>query len=108
MVSEKVVTETGEQLRDYELVLILRPELAEQDFEAALERVSRLITARGGIIDDTERWGKRRLAYPIKHSGEGNYVLMKFKLKPTLGKELETSLRITDEVLRHLLVRLDS
>jgi small subunit ribosomal protein S6 len=103
-----VVTETGEQLRDYELVLILRPELAEQDFEAALERVSRLITARGGIIDDTERWGKRRLAYPIKHSGEGNYVLMKFKLKPTLGKELETSLRITDEVLRHLLVRLDS
>jgi len=108
MVSEKVTAEAGEQLRDYELVLVISPEVAEEEFEATIANVSRFITGKGGIISDIERWGKRRLAYPVRHFVEGSYVLAKFKLKSAVGKELEANLRISEEVLRHLLIRLDS
>ncbi len=105
MVSDKVVTEEGERLCDYELVLIISPEVVEEKFEAAVDNVSRFITGKGGVISNVERWGKRRLAYPIRHFVEGSYVLAKFKLKPEFGKELEANLRISEEVLRHLLVK---
>ena len=108
MVSEKVATEEDRQLRDYELVLVISPEVAEEKFEAAIDNVSRFITEKGGTISDIERWGKRKLAYPIIHFVEGSYVLARFKLKPAFGKELEANLQISEEVLRHLLVRLDS
>ncbi len=108
MVSEKVSTEEGKQLRDYELVLVISPELAEEQFETTIDNISRFITGKGGSVSDTERWGKRKLAYPIRHFGEGSYVLAKFKLKPEFGKELEANLRISEEVLRHLLIRLGS
>ncbi|MBA7673733.1 hypothetical protein ES703_81937 [subsurface metagenome] len=108
MVSDKVSTEKGEQLRDYELVLVISPEVAEEEFEATIDNVSRFITERGGTISDIERWGKRRLAYPIIRFVEGSYVLARFKLRPAFGKELEANLRISEEVLRHLLIRLGS
>jgi len=108
MVSDKVVTAEGEQLRDYELILVISPEVAEEEFEAAIDNVGRFITGKGGVISDTERWGKRKLAYPIRHFVEGSYVLTRFKLKPEFGRELEANLRISEEVLRHLLVKLSS
>ena len=108
MVSDRVATEEGAQLRDYELVLVFSPELAEKDFEAKIDSVGRFITSKGGVISGVERWGKRRLAYPIKHYVEGSYVLARLKLKPASGKELEANLRISEEVLRHLLVRVGS
>lgn len=108
MVSEKVLTEKGETLHDYELVAIISPELPEERFEATLENIGRFITERGGTISETQKWGKKKLAYPIKHFTEGNYVLTRFKMKPALNKELEANLRISEEVLRHLLVRLES
>ncbi len=107
MVSEKVVVAEDKQLRDYELVVLISPEIKEEAFEATIDSIARIITGKGGVISDTERWGKKRLAYPIRHFMEGNYVLFRFKLKPTFGKELEANLRISEEVLRHLLVRLD-
>ncbi|MFC1982074.1 30S ribosomal protein S6 [Chloroflexota bacterium] len=108
MVSDKVATEESEQLRDYEMVLIISPDVDEEEFEAKIDNVSRFITEKGGVISDIERWGKRRLAYPIRRFVEGSYVLTRFKLKPEFGKELEANLRISDEVLRHLLIRLNS
>ncbi len=107
LVADKVVTEEGEQLPAYELVLVISPEVTEEEFEAAIENVSRFITDNGGIVSDIERWGKRRLAYPIRHFVEGSYVLTRFKLKPASHKELESNLRISEEVLRHMLIRLD-
>jgi small subunit ribosomal protein S6 len=107
MVAEKVVTETAEGLRDYELVLIVSPQLSDEAFDATIDKYSRMITGKGGTIGDTQRWGKRKLAYPIKHFGEGNYVLFKSKMKPATSRELEASLRISEEVVRHLLVRVD-
>jgi len=108
MVSDKVATEEDAQLLDYELVLVISPEVAEEEFEATIDNISRLITGKGGTVSDIERWGKRRLAYPIRHFVEGSYVLARFKLQPAFGKELEANLRISEEVLRHLLIRLDS
>lgn len=108
MVSGKVSTKEDEQLRDYELVLVISPEVVEEKFEATVDNISRFITEKGGVISDIERWGKRKLAYPIRHFVEGSYVLTHFKLNPASGKELEANLQISEEVLRHLLVKLDS
>ncbi len=108
MVADKATKEEGVLLYDYELVLVISPEVDEERFEAILDSVNGFITGKGGIVADTERWGKRRLAYPIKHFGEGSYVLTKFGLPPAFGKELEASLLISEDVLRHLLIRLNS
>ena len=106
MVSNQVRNETDEQLCDYELIFIISPEVVEEQLEATIERVSRFITAREGTISEIEPWGKRRLAYPIKHFGEGSYVLVRFKSKPGQNKELEANLKISEDVLRHLLIKL--
>jgi len=105
-VAKKVLKVEEEQWRDYELVLIVSPEVVEEKFDDTLNNISQLITGKGGIISDVQRWGKRKLAYPIKHFMEGNYVLTRFKLKPALSKELEANLRISEQVVRHLLINL--
>jgi small subunit ribosomal protein S6 len=107
-VSRKAPKVEEERLNDYEMVLILNPEVEDEKLEAIIGNVSRFITERGGTISEVERWGKRKLAYPLKNLLEGNYVLTRFKSKPGLGKELEANLRITDGVLRHLLVKVGS
>ncbi|MFA5316184.1 MAG: 30S ribosomal protein S6 [Dehalococcoidales bacterium] len=105
MTSEVAAVES--RLPEYELVVIVSPEGGEEALEARVEAVSKLITDRGGAVVSVKHWGKRKLAYPIKHSREGNYFLVNFKSGAQLGKELEASLRITEDVLRHLLVRLE-
>jgi len=107
-VSKKAPKAEDKQLRDYEMVVVLSPEVADEKLDAIIDNISRFITERGGVISEVERWGKRKLAYPIKHFIEGNYVLTRFKSRPTLGKELEANLQISDEVLRHLLVKMSS
>ena len=107
MVSDKITTEEGLLLSDYELVLVISPEVVEEKFEATIDNISRFIAGKGGVVSDIERWGKRRLAYPIRHFVEGSYVLTRFKLEPAFGKELETNLQISEEVLRHLLIKLN-
>ncbi len=104
--AEKAATVADKELRDYELVVIFKPELKDETLNAAIENVSKAITGQGGVVSSVEPWGKRKLAYSIKHFMEGNYVLTKLKLKPASTQELETSLRISEEVVRHLLVRL--
>ena len=64
------------------------------------------VTAEGGTITDINRWGKRKLAYPIKSFKEGEYYLTQFKIDPSITHELESNLKLTEEILRHLLVRL--
>jgi small subunit ribosomal protein S6 len=105
MVTE--IVNAQEKVNEYELTVIFKADLSEDKFSAAVENVKKFITARGGALADTKSWGKRRLAYPIKHAIEGNYILFKFTMKPGQNRELETSLRITEDVLRHLLVKID-
>jgi small subunit ribosomal protein S6 len=108
MVSENVAPVVTEDMHSYELVLVVSPQMADEGYEAAIDKYSRFITGKGGVVDDTQRWGKRKLAYPIKHFGEGNYVLFKFRMKPAYSRELEASLRISEDIMRHLLVRMDN
>lgn len=93
------------KLHDYELLLIISPQMAEEELETRTGKISQFITEKGGAVSATERWGKRKLTYPIKHFAEGYYVLMKIRIEPTLCKQLETSLRISEDILRHLLTR---
>ncbi len=106
-VSKKVLKVEDKQLRDYELVLIIRPEVGDEALDTTIDKVSQFIAEKGGIIAEVERWGKRRLAYPIEHFVDGNYVLSRFKLKPALSRELEANLQISEKILRHLLVRIE-
>lgn len=92
----------------YELVVIVAPESGEETLETRVAAVSKLITGRGGTVVNIERWGKRKLAYPIKHHREGFYFLVRFKAGTQLGKELDGSLRISEDVLRHMLARLEN
>ena len=93
-------------MRDYELVVIMSPEVPEEEVPANIDKISDFITSKGGSVTQVDRWGKRRLAHPISHFKEGNYVLTKFKIEPAMTAELEASLRISEKVLRHMLVRL--
>ena len=92
-------------MRDYELVVILSPELAEEEVPAAIDRLSQFIADRGGEVTDINRWGRRKLAYPIKKQMEGNYLVTQVRLDPRRTSDIEAGLRISEEVLRHLLVR---
>ena len=92
-------------MRDYELVVVIDPEIDEEKLSATLDRISQLVTTRGGEVIDVDRWGKRKLAYPIKRRSEGDYVITHFRLEPAQAAELEAGLRLSEEVLRHLLIR---
>jgi small subunit ribosomal protein S6 len=87
------------------LVVVIDPEIDEEKLSATLDRISQFVTTRGGEVIDVDRWGKRKLAYPIKRRSEGDYVITHFRLEPAQAAELEAGLRLSEEVLRHLLIR---
>jgi small subunit ribosomal protein S6 len=92
-------------LRDYELVVILNPEISDDLIDGSIERLNQSIRTGGGEVVDINHWGRRRLAYPIKHHMDGNYVVSQVKLDPTQISTLESGLRISEEVLRHLIIK---
>ena len=94
-------------MHEYELVVVMSPEIAEEDVPAAIERVTTAVTSRGGEIGEVTPWGRRKLAYPIKRHLEGNYVVTQIRLDPARAHELEGGFAISEEVLRHLLIRKD-
>ena len=92
-------------LRDYEILYIVRPELDEEQLQAAMATVNQLIESLGGAVQKTDVWGRRRLAYEVRHLREGQYVLSDFQIDPARVPELEGTLKISDTVFRHLVVR---
>ena len=94
-------------MHEYELVVVMNPDIVEEDVPAALERVASAVTSRGGEVVDVLPWGRRRLAYAIARHTEGNYVLHNIKLDPLRAHELESGFAISDDILRHLLIRKD-
>lgn len=94
-------------MRDYELVLLLRPDTEDEGIDRALERVTGFVTSHGGEVVEIDRWGRRKLAYPIERHLEGHYIVTQLKLEPTDTRELEGAIGLTEEVMRHLLVRKD-
>jgi small subunit ribosomal protein S6 len=92
-------------LRDYEILYIVRPELDEEQLQAAMATVNQLIESLGGAVQKTDVWGRRRLAYEVRHLREGQYVLTDFQFEPARVPEMESTLKISDTVFRHLVVR---
>jgi len=92
-------------MTDYELVTIISPEVDGEKLPEIIEQVGKFITDEGGVVESTEQWGIRKLAYPIKKFMEANYVLTRFKLEPDLTKKLGVELRASEEILRHLIVK---
>ncbi len=87
------------------MVVVLSPEVGDEEVPAAIDKINQFVTERGGEVTEVNRWGRRKLAYPIRKHLEGNYVVSQLRLDPRVAAELEANLRISEEVLRHLLVR---
>jgi small subunit ribosomal protein S6 len=94
-------------MRDYELTYIIHPEVEEPDLTDILDRVRSLISNNGGEIVNETSWGKRRLAYPIQNMREGLYMFLELKLPAQAILEIEHALKLTEPVMRHLIVRVE-
>jgi len=93
-------------MRKYEIIFIIRS-LDEEATNAVIDKFSKLIAANGGEIVKEDRWGKKRLAYDIKKENEGYYVLFYVKCEPPCINECDRVMKITDEILKHMIVRSD-
>lgn len=94
-------------MRRYELMLVLRPDLAEDRVQATLDRITRSISAAEGQLVKVSPWGRRRLAYPIGQFRDGSYYIVLFDAPSPAVDEIEQGLRITEELLRHLVTRVE-
>ena len=94
-------------LTAYELMLVLSPAASEEAANGVLERVTRYVNDKGGTVESQEPFGagRRKLAYPINRHLEGNFVLTQMKMPSEAAAELESQLKINEQVLRHLLVK---
>ena len=94
-------------MRRYELMLVLRPDVPDDRSQALIDRTTRQVVADGGQIVKVAPWGRRRLAYPIDRYREGSYHIVLFEAPSPAIAELERGLLITEEVLRHLVTRVE-
>jgi small subunit ribosomal protein S6 len=94
-------------MRRYELMLVLRPDVADDRTQAVVDRVTRQISSGGGQIVKVAPWGRRRLAYQIDRFREGSYHIVLFEAPAAVIGEVERGLLITEEVLRHLVTRVE-
>ena len=96
-------------MRIYELIFILKPGMPDEDVDTIVEQFSGIITEGGGVINKVDRWGKRRLAYKVSGQREGYYVLIDYSVESNSGlsKEVERRLRVVDDVIKYLTVRVD-
>lgn len=92
-------------MRRYELMLVIRPDVPDDKSQAVVDRTTRQIVAAGGQILKVAPWGRRRLAYQIDRYREGSYHIVLFQAPPEYLTEMEHTLQITEEVLRHLVTR---
>ena len=89
---------------NYETIMIINSNLEEATIKATVEKFESLINANGKV-ESTEEWGKKKLAYPIKKQAEGYYVLVNFTSNPEFIDELSRIYNITDEVIKHIVVK---
>ncbi len=95
-------------MNKYELALVFVPTLDEEGYKAQFEKIQALITRFNGTIDKIDEWGKRRLQYEILKQNEGIYAFVTFTADPTVPAELERRIRIMEQVLRYLIVKLEA
>jgi small subunit ribosomal protein S6 len=91
-------------MKAYELLYFVNPAITEDDRLATTTRIDTTITAQGGVIDNVDDWGKRKLAYEVDKLTDGDYTLVDFHAEPTNIAEIDRVLRITDAVKRFMIV----
>lgn len=94
-------------MKKYEVVFVFKPTSDEEALNATVAKFENIIKNTGGEVEKTDRWGKRRLAYEIKKFLDGMYVLISFSANPDTIAELDRVARITDEVLKHMIIKLE-
>lgn len=92
----------------YETIFVTEPTLTEEDIDSLIKGFDQIIAGAGGKVLKVEKWGKRRLAYPIGRREEGVYVLTVLECSPQFVKELERRYRMNEQILRHLTVRVEN
>lgn len=92
-------------MNKYEILYILASGLEETAYAAAADKYKELVEKSGGTVENVDKWGVKKFAFPIGYKNEGYYVLMTFTAKPDLPLEMERQMRLSDEVVRHLIVR---
>ena len=93
-------------MRDYEIMTIHRPDLAEDDISTKVTELESYLSDKGASVTKTDPWGKRRFAYEIDHLSEGYYTVLTFQSEPDTVDALDRLLSLADEVVRHKIVRL--
>ncbi|MBP1764398.1 MAG: ribosomal protein [Firmicutes bacterium] len=91
-------------MKNYEIMFIVKP-LEEEATNAVITKFETLITANGGTVEKIDRWGKRRLAYEVKDFIDGFYCLMHFASEPNVIAELDRVMKITEDVIKHMIIR---
>jgi len=91
-------------MKAYELLFFMNPTLEEEDRLAALKRIDDTITSQGGVVDNVDEWGRKKLAFEVDRLTDGDYTLIDFHAQPTSIAEINRVLRITDAVKRHMVV----
>ncbi len=94
-------------MKKYEIMFIINPTVLEEAREAVIEKVTGLLTTAGATIEKSEKWGERKLAYPIDKKKTGFYVLTTFEVDGTVLGEVEAKLNIMEDVMRYMIVKQD-
>jgi small subunit ribosomal protein S6 len=94
-------------MRNYEVAFIAHPELDDNSLNALLEKAKGWVAASGGQVTNVDLWGRRRLAYPIRKQTEGQYVFLQTQMTATATREVERNLRLTEQVMRFMIIRAD-
>ncbi len=97
----------GESMNNYEIMFIIAAALEEEKRVATVDMVKEIIAADGGEVTNVDEWGMKKLAYPILKKNEGYYVVMEFKAPAELPLELDRRLKISDNVIRHMIINKD-
>ena len=100
--------EVGRKMNKYEILFILSADLEDAPRDAAIEKYKTIVTSAGGEVENVDKWGTKKLAYPINYKSEGYYVLMTFSSPAGIPAEIERQMRISDEVIRFLVTRKDN
>ncbi len=91
-------------MRNYELVVIVHPDLDENGLNSVIDKIKGWITDAGGSITKVDLWGKKRMAYAIRKQREGQYVLFQADIAPEFNAELERNLRFLEPIMRYLII----
>ena len=92
-------------MNKYEMLYIIANEISDEAKEATIAKFEKIVTDNGGSVEKIDKWGTKKLAYPINYKAEGYYVLMTFSAPADLPAEMERQMRISESIIRYLVIR---